>query len=202
MESGRYLDSTFFIDCDSEAIKEKAQELIEGVGDPIERAKRLFYFARDGIKYNVYAPKDSAEDFRASATLVRGEGYCVQKAVLFVALARAGGIPARLGFAMIRNNLLPLKLFEIMKTTILPWHGYARLFLNKRWVKATPAFDKGMCEEHRIIPVEFDGVSNASFHSHNKDGQLHIEYLKDRGSFDDVPLDQIQEALRERGLIS
>lgn len=55
METGQYLEPTYFIDCDSGAIIQKAGELTEGVGDPIERAKRLFYFVRDGIKYNVYA---------------------------------------------------------------------------------------------------------------------------------------------------
>ncbi len=42
------------------------------------------------------------EDFKASRVLEWGKGYCVQKAVLLEALARAAGIPSRLAFEKIR----------------------------------------------------------------------------------------------------
>ncbi len=197
----RYLQATPFIDSDDPSIRQKAQELTKGVEDPIARAKEIFYFVRDRIKYNVYTPKASPHDFRASTTLARGEGYCVQKAILLTALCRAAGIPARLRFAIIRNHLMPPKLYEIMKSDILPWHGYAEIFLNGRWVKATPAFDLEMCQKQGIIPVEFDGLNDAKFHPRDLYGRPHIEYLKDRGPFDDPPLEEIQRALRERGLI-
>jgi hypothetical protein len=122
------------------------------------------------------------------------EGYCVQKAVLLVALARAAGIPAGIGFAKISNNILPESTLEQLGTNVFPFHGYAELYLGGKWVKATPAFDLKMCEKNRIIPVEFDGKSDATFHSHNKDGKLHIEYLADVGrGFDDLPLDTLWE---------
>lgn len=197
----KYLKPTPIIDSDSESVREKAQELTQGLEEPIEKAKALFYFVRDHIKYNVYVPKHLAENFRASETLSRGQGYCVQKAVLLVALARAVGIPARLGFAIIRNNLISPKLYQVMKTNILPWHGYAELYLQEKWVKATPAFDLKLCQRSSIIPVEFDGRNDAKFSRHNQGGKPHIEYLMDRGPFDDVPLHPIWEALRERGLL-
>ena len=118
-----------------------------------------------------------------------------------VALARAAGIPARLGCAKIRNHLVPPKVLEILKTDIFPWHGYAELYLGGKWVKATPAFDAKMCREQELLPVEFDGLSDARFHSHSLDGRPHIEYLLDRGPFDDVPLDEIRKALIERNML-
>jgi len=78
-------------------------------------------------------------------------------------------------------------------TNILPYNGYTELYIDGKWVKATPAFDIKMCRENRIIPVDFDGKNNAVLHSHNQDGKLHIEYLLDRGHYDDVPLDDILE---------
>jgi transglutaminase-like putative cysteine protease len=197
----KYLKATATFDSDSEAIKKKAQQLTEGKNDDIEKAKALFYFVRDEIPYNLYTPKHMPEHFRASNTLARGTGYCVQKAVLLVALARAAGIPARLCCAKIRNHLVPPKVLERLKTDIFPWHGYAELYLEGKWVKATPAFDIKMCREHRFIPVEFDGRNDATFPSHNLDGKPHIEYLLDRGIFDDVPLDEIRKALIERNLL-
>jgi transglutaminase-like putative cysteine protease len=192
----RYLRPTFVIDCDSPTVKEKSSNLTEGHEDIIRKSQSLFYFVRDEIKYNLYVSRSLPEHFRASNTLSGGDGYCVQKAVLLVALARAAGIPAGLGFARIRNNLLPEKTLNLLGTNILPFHGYAEFYLNGKWVKATPAFDLKLCERNRIIPVEFDGVSDAIFHPYNRDGKLHIEYLKDLGrQYEDLPLDKLHEAL-------
>ncbi len=196
-----YLESTFFFDWETPSLRHKIEELTAGLSTPHERAKALFYFVRDAIRYNPYTPKDSPEEFRASKTLARGEGYCVQKAVLLVAMARGAGIPARLGFAIIRNHLMPPKLLEVMGTDIFPWHGYAELHLGKRWIKATPAFDIEMCNKYDILPVEFDGIKDAKFHPRDRHGRPHIEYLLDRGPFEDLPFVEIQKALEERRLL-
>ena len=42
------------------------------------------------------------------------------------------------------------------------------------------------------MPVDFDGVHDAVFHRLNQDGVLHIEYVKDRGRYADLPLDEIE----------
>ena len=197
----KYLKSTPIIDSDNGSVINKAQELTKGLDGAIEKAKALFYFVRDKIRYNIYVPKYPADTFRASETLNRGQGYCVQKAVLLVTLARAVGIPARLNFAKIRNNLISPKLYKVMKGNIFPWHGYAELYLQEKWVKATPTFDLKMCQKHGIIPVEFDGQNDARFNRYNEEGKLHIEYLKDYGPYDDVPFEEIWQALGERGLV-
>jgi transglutaminase-like putative cysteine protease len=192
---GQYLESTTIINCDNKAVQEKAQEVAKGKEGAIEKAKSLFRYVRDEIKYNPYLPRYLPEHFRASNTLARKEGFCVQKAVLLVALSRAVGIPARLGFAVIRNYLLPEKVAEMLKTNVLPDHGYTELYINGKWIKATPALDIETCQKNRIIPVEFDGKNDAKFHSHTQDGKLHIEYLLDRGPYEDVPLIEIREWL-------
>ena len=196
LQMEKYLKPTPVIDCNHPSIQEKAKDLTKGREDVIEKARSLFYFVRDEIRYNIYVSRSRPEHFRASNTLSKREGYCVQKAVLLVALARATGIPAGLGFARLRNNLLPEKTIKWLGINILPFHGYAELYLNGKWVKATPAFDLKMCEKNRIVPVEFDGKSDAVFHSHNQDGKLHIEYLKDLGHYyDDLPLDKLWDTM-------
>ena len=191
METEQYLKPTSMIDCDARVIMETQLELTGEKREPVEKAQSLFYFVRDKIKYNPYLPRYLPEHFRASETLARGEGFCIQKAVLLVALSRAAGIPARPGFAVIRNHLLSGKMAELLYGNILPDHGYAELWLINKWVKATPAFDMDMCRKNKIIPVQFDGTSDAKFHSHTQDGKLHIEYLLDRGHYDDVPVNKI-----------
>ncbi|MBW2284154.1 MAG: transglutaminase domain-containing protein, partial [Deltaproteobacteria bacterium] len=186
-----YLEPTPILDFDHQAVGEAAIQATARSGNDIEKAKSLFYFVRDRIRYTVHVPRFQPEDFKASATLARGEGFCIQKAVLLAALSRAVGIPSRLGFAVIRNHLLPEKIAEILKNNEIPDHGYADLYLADRWVKATPAFDLETCHENRFIPVEFDGASDARFNRRNLDGNLHIEYITYRGTYADLPFDDI-----------
>jgi transglutaminase-like putative cysteine protease len=191
LRTREYLEPTLCIDCDNPYVQQKTADLTEEQKNTIEKAKSLFYFVRDKIKYNPYAAKSLPEHYRASNTLAQREGYCVQKAVLLCALARAAGIPTRLGFATIRNNIVPERLAKLMGTDIFVYHGYVEFYIEGKWVKATPAFDLRTCEKNRIIPVEFDGKNDAVFHLYNRDGKLHIEYLKDIGRYSDIPLDEI-----------
>jgi len=193
-----YLKPTSVIDSNSKVIQEKATSLTEKYSSQREKARELFYFVRDRIKYNPYLALSSIEDYRASKTLQRGEGFCIQKAVVLTALARAVGIPARLGFADIRNHLAPKELTELMGTNIFFYHGYSELWLNNKWVKATPAFNIEMCNKFDIRPVEFDGSRDAVFHERNKRGEIHIEYLKYHGTFADLPFREIKQVFIEK----
>jgi transglutaminase-like putative cysteine protease len=193
-----YLKATPTIDCDNRSIREEAWNLTKGANDIPGKAKNLFYWVRDEIRYNPLVPLEILEGYRASETLKRGEGFCVEKAAVLAALARAVAIPARLHFADIRNHLVSSRLLEIMGTNLFSYHGYTELYIFGKWVKVTPAFDLKMCQEHRIIPVEFDGRNNALFQSHNCDGKLHIEYVKDHGYQIDVPVEEIVAAWMQR----
>ena len=188
-----YLRPTPTIDCDRKSIRKKSRTLTKGRHNSADKGKSLFYFVRDEIKYTFYVPSDLPAHFRASQIMETGEGFCVQKAVLLTALARAADIPARLHLADIRNHLLADKPRQMIGTTLVTYHGYCELYIQGKWVKATPAFDLKMCQRNRIIPVEFDGKTDAIFHRHNLDGKLHIEYVKDHGCYEDVPLDEIYD---------
>jgi transglutaminase-like putative cysteine protease len=190
-----YLKPTPMIDCEHWTIKERAGALAKDQKGIKEIARSLFCFVRDEIKYNPYMPRYLPEHFRASNTLARKDGFCVQKAVLLIALCRAVGIPSRLGLAVIKNHRMPDKMANMLHGNVLPDHGYAELYLNDRWIKTTPSFDLETCQKNRIIPVEFDGENDAKLHPHNQDGKLHIEYVMDRGPYDDVPIDAIRDWL-------
>ena len=194
MGENDYLGPTFFIDCDEDIIKNKARELTLNLNGILEKAQRIFYFVRDDIRYNVYSPRPTEEYFKASQVLANAEGYCVQKALLLVALARAADIPARLRFAEIRIHLTAKSIAEKRGTNVFPYHGLADLYIDGHWVKATPTYDLGYCSKVGIAPVEFDGKSDALLPLCTLDGRLNIEYIQDRGFFDDLPLDEIRKA--------
>ncbi len=189
-----FLQPTEVIDCDHPQIKKLASQTIRGARDVQEQAQRLFYLVRDTIPYNLYVPFSLPEHYKASATLQRGSGYCVQKAVLLVALARAAGIPARLVFADIRNYLISERVAEQMETNVFIFHGYLELLLGDRWVRVTPSFDKEVSQEHGYPLVEFDGINDAVFPSHAADNRKFVEYVRHHGVFSDLPLDLILKA--------
>jgi len=185
------------IDSDSKIIKEKAAALTEKCNSQKEKAIVLFYYVRDEIFYTPLPDSFSITEYRASKTLRRGEGYCTQKAILLTALARAAHIQSRLGFADVINHRIPEELFEKMGTNKFVYHGYSELWLNNRWVRATPAFNKELCNKLDIKPVEFDGEKDAVFHKRDKKGRTHVKYVKYYGSYTDIPYDEMMQAFKE-----
>lgn len=192
----QYLAPTYYLDCHSEPLATFVEKSIHRATSPKEQAIRLYYAVRDGVRYNPYALTFSKEDYRASAVLRKKEGFCVQKAVLLAAAARGCHIPARLGFADVRNHLSSQRLRDILQTDIFFFHGYVQLQIEGRWVKATPAFDADLCKKLGIFPLEFDGENDSIFHPFDREGKKHMEYLRDHGTFADLPFDMMKDAIR------
>lgn len=195
MTTDRWLRPTAFLDADHPRVRAFAADAAAGATDPIERAVRLYYAVRDGLRYDPYSIEFAPDAFTASAILERGRGYCVAKAAVLAAVARASDIPARLGFADVRNHLATPRLRELMGTDVFYYHGYTELLLDDRWVKATPAFNVELCERFGVKPLEFDGRTDSIFHPFDTEGRRHMEYLHDRGPRDDVPLDELRAAM-------
>jgi transglutaminase-like putative cysteine protease len=188
-----YLSATFFLDHDSAAVSRFAVQACDGIGGEREKAVALYYAVRDSIRYDAYRIDFSREGFRASRALADGYGFCISKAALLSAAARRVGIPARLGFGDVRNHLSTEKLRSKMKTDLFVFHGYSELYIDGRWVKATPAFNLGLCTKFGVLPLEFDGRADSVFHPFKADGSLHMEYVRDRGTFADIPFELMLE---------
>lgn len=184
----RYLQPTAFFDYNEPELKAWIAARLEGVPeDPVEQAKALYIAVRDSVSYNPYVFRPEPESFSASYALKAGESYCIPKAVLLGAAARSIGIPSRLGLADVRNHLSSPKLIEWLRSDIFRMHGFIELYLNGRWVKATPAFNKQLCESMKVEPLEFDGVNDSVFQEYTESGEAHMQYVNDHGVFNDVP---------------
>lgn len=195
---GPFLAPSPTIDSDHPSIREWAAAVAGEEREPLRVVVRLYYAVRDAIRYDPYSVRLDPEHLRASATLAAGRGYCVAKAALLAAGCRARGIAARLGFADVRNHLATRKLLERMGTDVFYWHGYASLAPEGRFVKATPAFDRTLCERFGIRPLEYDGREDSIFHPFDAEGRRHMEYLRDRGEFEDVPYEAIRATFARR----
>jgi transglutaminase-like putative cysteine protease len=177
-----------FIDSGHPAIVAFAERVAGDATDPQTIAVRLYDAVRDEITYDPYRAYDDADTYRASVVLAKRRGYCVGKAALLAAAARARGIPARVAFADVRNHLATPRLLALIGTDLFIYHGITELFLDGRWVKATPTFDRSLCEKFGVRTLDFDGVHDAVLHPFDESGRKHIEYVQQRGSFDDVPV--------------
>lgn len=191
------LAATDFLDVEHPDVQAYARRLTEGAADDAERARRLFAAVRDDIRYDPYTLPTAPAAYRASAVLAARSGYCVQKTVLLSAAARAAGIPARLGFADVRNHLQTERLREQMGTDLFVWHGYSVLWVGGAWRKASPAFNRELCERFGVEPLDFDGASDALLHQFSGDGSRYMEYVGDHGTFDDLPLETLLAAYHE-----
>lgn len=185
------------IDSSHPAILTYAASVTDSRNSAQENAVALYYRVRDGIRYNPYAVADSVDSFLASTTLKAGEGWCVPKAILLAALCRGVGIPARVGFADVRNHLSTERLRATMQTDIFYFHGYTSIYLNDRWVKATPAFNVELCNKFQLRPLEFDGEEDSLYHPYDEAGNKHMEYVNDRGEYLDAPLEELLACFRE-----
>jgi len=196
MPSTDHLGATFCIDSDHPAVVAFAQAHATGA-TPRDQAVSIYRAVRDQLRYDPYRIDLSAQGMRASTALQQGHGWCVPKAVVLAAVARAAGIPARLGFADVRNHLSTQRLRDTMKTDVFAWHGYTELWLDGAWRKATPAFNVELCDKFGLLPLEFDGVHDSLYHPFDRSGQRHMEYVAERGPFDDLPLAQIAATFAE-----
>jgi transglutaminase-like putative cysteine protease len=194
-----YLQPGRFIDSDDPEIVRFARAAVgRSLGnDELGTALRLYYAVRDDIAYEPLYVGESPEYYRASACLAAGRGFCIPKAALLAASARALGLPARVGYADVCNHLTTPRLAELVGGTVYTWHSYTELYLDGRWVKCTPAFDAGICRRMNVHPLAFDGFSDSLFQEFNIDGERHMEYVKERGVFADVPWEQVLEGFRE-----
>ncbi|HZP76116.1 MAG TPA: transglutaminase family protein [Pseudolabrys sp.] len=186
-----YLASARYVDSAHPAVMAFARHATRGANSERDKALALYGAVRDEIRYDPYIDFNNAENFRASGVLAARRGFCVGKAALLAACARAVGISARVGYADVRNHMTSKRMHDLMQTDTFCWHSYTDLKIDGRWVKSTPAFDAALCRKIGLPPLDFDGVTDSLFQAFDPQGQRHMEYLRYRGDFADVPYDTI-----------
>jgi len=182
-----YLEPGDLLDSDHPEVVGFARAAAAGAISPVRKAIRLYYAVRDRIYYDPYRLPTTRDGFRASTVIKAGRGFCITKAAVMAAAARALGIPARVGYADVRNHMTTKRLAESMGgADIFYFHGYADLWLGGRWIKTTPAFNIELTEKFRLKPLDWDGRNDSIYHPFDLTGQRHMEYLVYRGVYADV----------------
>jgi len=197
MDQNEFTSATQTIESNHSAVIRFARRHSGEAATAVEQGVRLFYAVRDGFRYDPYQIDLTIDGLKASRTLDLEHGWCVSKAILLASCCRSLGIPARLGFADVRNHLSTERMRQRMGTDIFYWHGYTEMLLNGKWVKATPAFNIELCEKFGLLPLEFDGENDSLYHPFDTTGNRHMEYVNHRGSYSDLPLEEIIQTFRE-----
>ena len=190
-ESERFLKPTELINSDHPVIQAKAIELTTGLKSTEEKARRLFYFIRDEIRY-VFRAGQKAEEYPASQVLKRQRGFCTQKAILFCALARSCGIPAGIHFYDIVDYTLPAEFINLLRTNVLYRHGIVALNFNGKWLQYDATLDIALVNRNNLIPVDFSPQRDCLMPAATRTGNKHIEYIRDYGLYSDISYSEIR----------
>jgi transglutaminase-like putative cysteine protease len=193
------LASTEFLDHEHEAVRDFVRRTLPDGGadlSEIDRARALYFAVRDGIHYEVYNADLTRHGLKASSTIQRGTGFCVHKSIVYAAAVRAVGIPSRVYYGDVRNHLASPQLEELMGGNVFTFHSLTTVYLEGRWVRATPVFNKMLCKLYRIKPLDFDGRNDSMYHPYDEDGRRHMEFLREHGEFDDVPYEMVVGGIR------
>jgi transglutaminase-like putative cysteine protease len=156
-----YLSAEPFIQSDHEKIRAVVRSVLGEHPEmsSLEKAQRLMAWIQRNIEKR---PVLSMPD--AVSTLENRMGDCNEHAMLFAAMARAAGIPARVeaGLVYMRGKFY--------------YHAWNLLFLG-RWVTADPLFDQLPADVTHIRLVS--GSTQQQFDLVGVMGQLQIEILND-----------------------
>ena len=161
-ELRQYLEPTRFIDSDHADVIAAARRLTEGGQSEREKLERIYYFVRD-LPYDILASFRYLAEGKNSASdvLHAGHAFCMGKASSFVALCRASGIPARVGFQQLHcpdKSFMSEEVRQLWGDRTLPWHSLGEAYLGGRWLKLDATIDaRTAAAKGRPYERQFDG---------------------------------------------
>lgn len=195
-----YLKPGVYVESEDPVVADYVHQ-VTGCGKPgdagLEPILKLYYSVRDDFPYDPYDNFHDPRVFSGKRVLELGRGFCISKAALLAAGCRWLGVPSRLGFADVRNHLASPGMLELNNGDTFRWHSFTEIFISGQWRKATPAFDRALCERSGIKPLDFDGRSDSVFQEYDSYRRRHMEYVTDHGIYSDVPADSILAAFRK-----
>ncbi|MBW1296542.1 transglutaminase-like domain-containing protein [Aquimarina litoralis] len=192
-----YLRATYYYDYQSEDIQNLIKEFNNDDLSTKEKAVELYLKVRDEWRYDPYHIRLKKEAYKASELVKRSSGHCLDKSIILIAGLRGLGIPARIHLAKVKNHIGVERLIEKFGTNELTPHGMINVFLNGKWLKASPAFNKALCEKCNVAPLEFNGEEDSMFQEYDNQGGIFMEYIEDYGHFEDLPHDFILNNIKE-----
>lgn len=160
-----------------------------------ENAKEIYYKIRDHFLYDPYHLDLTKKALVASEIIKKKRAWCVEKAIVMVTCCRAIGIPARFGFAIVTNHIGVEKLINYLQRNEIVFHGYVEVYLENKWIKCTPAFDKHVCRLSGVSTLNWDGKNDSMFQEF-ENGKKFMEYIHFYGEYADIPFKLMHQEMR------
>lgn len=190
-----FLKETQFLDFSHPLFDVFVEKIDTTVSDK-EKAIQLYYLVRDGFLYDPHHLDLRRNALKGSTILTKKRAWCVEKGIVLAAAARKLGIPSKLGYAIVINHIGSDRLEKYLHKKEIVFHGYVSLFINEKWVKCTPAFDKNVCRINKVTPLEWDGEQDSMFQEFEGENQF-MEYIHFYGEFDDVPIELMNQEMEK-----
>tara|TARA_R110002049_G_scaffold61169_2_gene163272 strand:- start:1658 stop:2293 length:636 start_codon:yes stop_codon:yes gene_type:complete len=192
-----YSQPTYYFDFENNSVQNLISEFKTTELNDKEKAIGIYTKVRDNWKYDPYSISLLREKYKSSLIAEKQSGNCVEKSIILISCLRALGIPARLHLGKVKNYIAVEKLTEKFGSNELTPHGMVNVYLNNKWLKMSPAFNKSLCEKLNVEPLDFDGENNSFLQQFNSEGNRFMEYIDDYGYFDDVPVDFMIKNVKE-----
>ncbi len=190
-----YLEKTAFLQVDHPSTAAFCAAIVS-YSSKTETALALYYKVRDHFLYDPFHLDLTPKALQSSTIFEKKRAWCVEKAIILATCARYFDIPSRLGYAIVVNHIGSDKLVHYLKREEIVFHGYTELYLDNRWIKCTPAFDKRICRVSNVSPLDWDGKTDSLFQAYEGKQQF-MEYVHDYGSFSDVPIDLMNQEMKK-----
>ncbi len=155
-EEDAFLQATALADSTHPSVAAKARELQAPSGDVFETVWNIYNFVVDKVVY-----QQLPGEWPASWVIEHGEGGSAELGNVFVALARASGIPARRisGWGDPFNTSEPLTVNRFA-------HGWAEFYMpGYGWVPADPTWGKAhrfdnlaRPDDHHVVMTKGEGI--------------------------------------------
>ncbi len=141
---GKFLGASAYIQTDAPAIRAKTEEILDGEVNSWRAAEKLCQWV-----YTAITKKKISGGFGSSLTALESlSGDCTEHTVLFIALARAAGIPTRIcsGIAFAQGAFY--------------YHLWAEVYVG-RWIQMDPTWGQTIADANHI---QLDGSTLESDH--------------------------------------
>lgn len=180
----KYTSPESKIESNNFLIIDKAQKIINGEKNPYLKAKKIYEFV------NTYLTYDYTEGNKgAFNALITSKGICEDYADLFVAMARAVGIPSRVVFGYLEE---PKNITEQNKDISYARHAWVEYFLPEYgWVVSEPTVEY-IVNGKKVAPMDYFSNLNEGGHfiqTYSSDDGLRSSYegFSPRLNIDDTP---------------
>jgi hypothetical protein len=133
------LQPTPEIDSDAPTIQKLAREVVGSTSGVYAASVKIAHFVYRRLEKAYGVSRD-----RATEVLKLGKGDCTEHALLFTALARAAGVPARqvhgLVYAQYDDGV-----------PALYWHAWVEVKSGEEWIALDPTFDQPIADPTHIV---------------------------------------------------